>query len=244
MNDIEIIFSEETMQSPNELANMIIQLADDIDSCKNDLTQIKDRGWFKRLTNNSNRDLAVVLIKQNDSMSLFLEIIKMCIGLNFSNVVFLGALYEQICTQEKSRGQFCSNYLNIAKDFMFATYTSSKKHVQRIENLEQIASSLVQKYNEKERIDQEQNCRLREIDISMSRKSVLDDEQSKAIKKIVQYLRKKDEIDHKQTSDIIDLRNGIEALGGNNKYHSRLLVYAGIVMSFAAFILSILALLK
>lgn len=247
MDGIEIFLNEETMQTPNELANMIIQMAEDIDSCKNDLTQIKERGWFKRLTNKHHRDSIEIQIKQNNLMSTFLVIMQMLISVNFNNTVFLGALYEQLCDEEELRGKFCSNYLNIAKDFISATYASSKKHIKRIEDLEGIASSLVQKYNEKEQIDQEQNYRLREIDVSMSKKSVLDDEQSKAIKNIVQYLRKNDEVDHKQTSDIIDLRKRIadvESLAGNNKYHSRLLIYAAIVMSLTAIILSIAAVLK
>lgn len=244
MNEIDIILSEDAMQSPNELAKKIVQLADDIDSCKDDLTQIMDRGWFKRITNNNTRDLAYMQIKQNKSMSLLLMITKESIFHNFNNTVFLGALYEQICKEEKARGNFSCNYLNMAKEFISATLTSSKKHFKRIEDLEEIASDLVKKYNEKEQLDQEQNRRLNEIDGSMSKKNVIDDEQSKAINKLVQYLRKKDEIDHKQTSDVVNLAKRItdlETSDANNKNSKTIiLLYIALGLSVTSLIFSLL----
>ena len=247
MNDFEIVSTEAKMQSPDELAKMIVQLSENIDSCKNDLSQIKNRGWFKRLTSNNTKDVAEIQIKQNDSMGTFLQITRMLIGLNFNNVVFLGALYEQICTHEKSRGKFCSNYLNIAKEFISATLTHTQKHLKRMDDLEELALSLAQKYNKKEQIDQEQDRRLKEIDNSLSQKEALDDKQSREIKKIVLYLRKKDEVDHKQTGDIIDLKKRIaelETLAGSKKHHITMVIYVAMGLSLTAIILSVFVMLQ
>lgn len=128
MNDLITIITlePEVRRDPKQLANMIVDLAKEIEACKDDLKQIRERNVFKRIFSNNSRDVAEVLIRQNDSMSLFLQIVQALTFLNFYNTAVLGGIQEQLCRFQNKRGEFTSKYLQMANEYISEALTSAR----------------------------------------------------------------------------------------------------------------------
>jgi len=128
MNDLMILsVDEELRENPGEIGAIIAAVAADIENCKADISKIKDRNWFERLFNNNTRDLADQMLKQQNTISVFLWIVQQLMFLNMNNTVLLAAVLEKIDVEVEDRGLFQNEYIKTARDFLQETLTAAKK---------------------------------------------------------------------------------------------------------------------
>lgn len=97
-NDLDI--PEEYKNDPKKVAQhlfmLIKDIGDNIDGNKDSINKIKNRSFWEKLTSDTSKDLANVVGEQNKSMSLFLDIIKNIIVLNFANFAFLSSVNNEL----------------------------------------------------------------------------------------------------------------------------------------------------
>jgi hypothetical protein len=115
------------LKDPKELGEIIVELATAIESCKDDLQKIRERSIWRRLFANNTRDVADVLIKQNDTISLFLHIVQALTILNVNNSAVLAGIQEQLCRFQDKRGTFTSKYLQMASDYISAALAAARR---------------------------------------------------------------------------------------------------------------------
>ena len=125
----EMMVDEEN-KSPESIASMIVQLAKDIDECKDDLSRIRDRGIFKRMLSNNTRDLAEMMIKQNDTIALFLHIVQTMVIFNLNNAFMLGEIMHEMNKRETAEGVTNNRYMSVAK----AYFSESMKTAELLNN--------------------------------------------------------------------------------------------------------------
>jgi hypothetical protein len=126
----ELIISEdkELHNNPKKLAEVIFGLSQDIESCKNDITVIQNRNWFQRLFNNNTRDLASAMLKQQDTLSTFFQIIQCLLVLYGNNYRLLLELRNDLKDGEKKHGLSSNTYIKMATRQLDATINSKKKN--------------------------------------------------------------------------------------------------------------------
>jgi len=187
----EIKINKDLRSDPKELASLIISLSNDIEECRNDLTGIKNRKFWKRAFANNTKDLAGALIKQNDSYSTFINIIQVLIGFNLHNAVVLGGLYEELNKISGEAGTTNNEYFQLAQDYIrdalittkntnvkFNEYDTSisniKSELIKKEQIEKKQSEILhflkQKYIEKDELDKELNNKLADFAVSLTNK--------------------------------------------------------------------------
>lgn len=187
----EIKINKNLRSDPKALANLIISLSNDIEECRNDLTGIKNRKFWKRAFTNNTKDLADALIKQNDSYSTFINIIQVLIGFNLHNAVVLGGLYEELNKISGEAGTTNNEYFQLAQDYirdaLFTTKNTNVKFNEYDTSISNIKSELIkneqiekkqsemlhflkQKYIEKDELDKELNNKLADFAVSLTNK--------------------------------------------------------------------------
>src|SRR5208283_3684612 len=124
---IELTLNSRIRNEPSQIARIIFDLAEQIESCKNDLTQIKSRGLWDLLFSSNTRDLADAMLKENDTISLFLSIVQSLIVMNMANAEMLGRIQDELNAQEKSRGKYQNKYISMAKEYIAQSYTAATR---------------------------------------------------------------------------------------------------------------------
>jgi hypothetical protein len=195
--------------NPRKTVEMICQLASEIDECKDDLTEIKSRGFFKKVFSSNTNDLAGAMLKQSDSMSLFLQIIQKIIVLNIGNTAALVDIYQQLCKHEGARGAFQNKYLEMAKEFISESLNMAIEVHGKIEKIEVKINELRNHLIEKNKLDEEQSRLIAELKKGLKAKEKIDAKQHEIIASLKKSLREKDCIDEEQTKLINLLENRI-----------------------------------
>lgn len=203
---IEITVDPEIGNDPARIGRLIHELASDIDSCRGDLSVIQNRSWFKRMFANNSRDLAEAMIKQNDMIFLFLNVVQALIMLNMYNLVFLAGVQEELVSQEKGRGDFDNKYVQMAKEFLKKSLDNARAVSEKLGAHSEGIERLTNQMEEKRRLDDEQSRLLEELNRKYSDKEEIDREQTRQIEALVRELTKKTAEDGKQTRAIERLR--------------------------------------
>lgn len=167
----------EILRSPKKAAEAISDLAkqvDEIDRCKGDLKQLKNRGVFERLFANNTRDMASILLRQNDTMSAFLTIVQALIAFNMFNTSRLGKLYNTLLKCENQGKGFQSEHLDFAKAYIAQAYTAAKQFRKRLKNRDACLDSMKQQLlqraeyeKQKDSLDQEQSQKLDSLEANL-----------------------------------------------------------------------------
>jgi hypothetical protein len=125
----ELIISEdkELHNNHKKISEIILGLSQDIESCKSDITAIQNRNWFQRLFNNNTRDLASAMLKQQDTLSAFFQIIQCLLVLYGHNYRLLLELRNDLKDGGKKHGLYGNTYIKMATRQLDATINSKKK---------------------------------------------------------------------------------------------------------------------
>lgn len=193
-----ITLDKEVANNPKTIADMIMQLTKDIDNCKGDLSEIKDRGVFKRFFSNNTKDLADAMIKQNDTISLFLNIIQSIIMLHMHNTVVLGKIQEHLHMYTASAGDTENKYTNMAKEFITQSYNAALTLKNKIDKHENAVCEIMKQLIDKDKIDEEQSYKIAQINTQFEKHELDDEEQDKKISELENAIEAKSIIDSKQ----------------------------------------------
>lgn len=223
MNElVEITINKELRSNPKELANMIATLSKDIKDCRNDLTGIKDRSFWKRTFSNNTRDLADALIKQNDTVSTFVNIVQVLIGFNLHNAVVLGGLYDEMTKVSGEAKTTNNEYFQLAQDYIGETLKAAKNTNEKFDEFGNSISNINTELKEKEQIDREQSEILSFLKQKYAEKEKLDIQQSEDIEHLKRKNDEKDELDTKQSVKINELEKEIEVLKQLLEEHTKI----------------------
>ena len=126
----ELIISEnqELRNNPKGIADVILGLSQDIESCRNDISTIQNRNWFQRLFNNNTRDLASAMLKQQDTLSTFFQIIQFMLVIYGRHDRLLLQLRNDLRDGEKKHGLSGNKYIKVATMQLDAAIDSKKKN--------------------------------------------------------------------------------------------------------------------
>ena len=202
---INITLDKELRKNPNAIANAIATLAEDIETCKGDLTKIKHRSIFKKIFKNNIRDLADAMIKQNDTISTFLNIIQSLIFINVNNIIMLGGIMEKLKMHEKARGLSGNKYINLAKEYLIESISAAQKTNKKLIDNESNIIDIKNKIIEKNKLDEEQSRLINKLERDLSRKNNLDDDQTQKIKQLFSAISDKERIDKSQNVKINEI---------------------------------------
>jgi chromosome segregation ATPase len=207
---VTLTLDKSIANNPKSIAELIVQLANDIDSCKNDLSTIKDRGWWDKLTSNNTKDLASAMLKQNDTITLFLNIVQSIIMLHMHNTLVLGQIQEHLNMHERSKGNFENKYTNMAKEFISQSYNAAISLKNKIENNEQTLLDIKNDIISKNEIDEQQTLLINQLRTDIDEHEVLDKEQHKIIQELKNELLEHDAIDNALKQTIRGLKNELK----------------------------------
>ena len=141
MNDLinvaDFTLDKKLRTDPKKIAAVIKEVSESIDNCKDDLCEIKNRGLFKRVMNNNVRDLASVMLKQNEAIGVFMNIIQAIIVLNLQNTFMLGQIQQELANLSETPGSFSNEYLDMAKEMIDESYQVALNSNKKIDLLEE-----------------------------------------------------------------------------------------------------------
>ena len=154
---VKITLDPDIKNDPKTISDLITKIAEEIEECKDDLMEIKNRSFWKKMFSSNTRDLADAILKQNDTISVFLNIVQALIMFNMHNLVLLSEIQNELCKHEESKGDFQNKYINMAKEFITESYNSAVTYKNKIEkqerNFELIKTDLINK----NKLDEKQN---------------------------------------------------------------------------------------
>jgi len=205
-----ITLDKSVANNPKSIADLIVQLAHDIDSCKNDLSSIKDRGWWDKIVSNNTGDLASAMLKQNDTITLFLNIVQSIIMLHMHNTLILGQIQEHLNMHERSKGNFENKYTNMAKEFISQSYNAAISLKNKIENNEQTLLDFKKDIILKNEIDEQQTHLINKLRIDIDEHEIMDKEQHKTIQELKEELLEHDAIDEALRMTISGLKDTLK----------------------------------
>jgi ribosomal protein S13 len=237
MNEIiDFTIDKNLRSNPEEIADMITSLAEDIELTKGNLVEIKDRKWYQRIFADNTSDLAESMIAQNDTISTFLTIVQYLLVLNMNNIVVLGGIIDKINEQEEARGISGNKYINMAKDFLQESITAAQKTKSKFSEhetkIEEIAARIIRKGQllEKQQylinqleddlvtqkhLDEEHTKKIRKLAFKLTQIENIDKNHDEKIKEILEILNEQDRIDQLHTKEIEEIK---EYIGNTQTY--------------------------
>jgi len=166
---------------PSQLASEIKELAEALSQSKKEIEDIQNRNIFQRVFSNNTRDLAQAMIKQGDTISGFLELIKGVIFCQIGNLSTLMALRDGLLKQRDDIDDAGKSYIDLAVSFLDEALTTTKVYRDKFELVESSLSEVQRHLIEKARIDEEQNKTIQSIEKHLEKKNKLDDNQDKRL---------------------------------------------------------------
>ena len=141
MNDLinvaEFTLDKELRTDPKKIAAIIKEVSESIYECRGDLCEIKKRGYIGRIMNNNVGDLASVMLKQNDAIGVFMNIIQAIIVLNLQNTFMLGQIQQELANLSEVPGSFSNEYLDMAKEMIDESYQVALNSNKKMDLLEE-----------------------------------------------------------------------------------------------------------
>lgn len=136
MNELLVIDEAKLRAScPGDVAQMIIEASELVEKSRQSAQEISNRGVLKSIISNNTRDLATAMLDQNRAMSLFLKMLQTTIWINLNNTVVLASINEELNKQEKARGVYQNEYLEVAKNFLSQAYASAVAFKEQFDQL-------------------------------------------------------------------------------------------------------------
>lgn len=219
---VQITIDKELRSNPKQLAEMIVQISTEINECRNDLSELKERVFWKRTFSNNTRDLADAMIKQNDTISTFINIVQVLIGFNLHNAVVLGGLHQELSKVSGNASVTENEYFNLAKDYISETLTAAQNTNTQFDKFNNSLSSIKQELKEKEDIDREQTEILNRLKQKYEDKDLLDKQQSEDIEHLKKTNVAKESLDNEQSSKIMKLQTEISLLHQVIEEHTKI----------------------
>lgn len=140
--EITVLTKQDLEGNPSIIGENLAQLALAIEDTKYDLCDIQNRNFWKRLTNNNTRDLAGVMLKQNDTISAFLVIVQGIMFLSMNNIIVLGGIMDALNKAEEANDIRDNKYIGLAKEYLTEALKSAQRSFNNEKEIENINKEL------------------------------------------------------------------------------------------------------
>jgi len=206
---MEIAISQERINNPALISQDLYDLGSLLDDNKMELNSIKDRGVFKRMFSNNTADIAEQMLKQNEALSLFLNVLQSVVVLTSYNSVHIANIYEKFNIKTNTDKSVTNKYFSYAKEFLQGAMTSTAKVKQKFDTIDENIDRMKQSIGKKDKVDYEQDKIIEEL-----KAKLLDDEKKSKVaeEKLLQLekeLTQDKEIDKQQTEKITELSSAL-----------------------------------
>lgn len=206
MNEVVELTKRDLEANPSAIGESIVKLAMDIDRTRDNLSDIEQRGFWKRLTNNNTRDLASAMIQQNDTISAFLTIVQGVIFLSFNNIVVLSGIMDSITKQEHTNDLRDNKYVDMAKEYLSEAIKSAQRTTKNTQDIIVIKDRLVDFYKNQS----QQDKLIEDLKVELKQYHLTNGQQDEILAKVTNRLNKKDRIDRQQDQIIENLQEELE----------------------------------
>jgi len=203
---VKVTLDESIRTNPFKIAEMIKNAAIDIKYCKSNLTEIKNRSWFKRITNNNTADLADTIITQNDTIQTFFNIVQAIIFLNMNNTYMLGQIIKNLKGFQGDQQLVNNDLFDMSTQFLQSALVAAENTNNKIDTHEKALMDISEQFVKKAKLDEEQNKRLDNLNHNIIEKEKIDKEQTEKISQIKSSLQTREEVD-KQHNPLIENRH-------------------------------------
>ena len=154
---VKISLSSEISSNPQKISEMILKIAEDIEECKENLITIKNRNTWQKMFSSNTRDLADAILKQNDTIAVFLYVVQSLIMINMHNIGLLNEVQKELCKHEATKAHFQNKYLEMAKEFISESYRSSLSFKNDTDKLYEKFSLIKNDFAKTNELDKKQN---------------------------------------------------------------------------------------
>lgn len=141
-NEIMVLTKEEIERNPEVVGENLAALAAAIEESRNDITEIQNRGFFKRLMSNNTRDLAEAMLKQNEIIGAYITVVQGIIWLTMNNIGLLATVMDAMNKSQSANGIVENNYTKMAKDYMTEAIKVAEKNNRHDREIAELKSEL------------------------------------------------------------------------------------------------------
>lgn len=206
-NEVMVLTKRKVETDPNAIGENLAQLAMALEDNKEDLISIKNRGFWEKLTNNNTRDLAEVMLKQNDTISAFLIIVQGIIFLSMNNVVALGGIMDALNKSATTNEISDNRYIEMAKDYLSEAIKSTQKVNENETQIKSIKSALSVYYKNQ----YNQGEFIKDLAEELKFKTLSDEQRDKTIRDLSNKIDKNFSIDKQQEEILFLLQEKIDS---------------------------------
>jgi len=135
------------------------------------------------------------MLKENDTISLFLSIVQSLIVMNMANAEMLGRIQDELNAQEKSRGKYQNKYISMAKEYIAQSYTAATRLKKKIEENSDEIAEIESALKKEIRTNKEQAMEIAELKKASEQTAVLVNTQNRK----VAFLEKQIKLQEKKT---------------------------------------------
>lgn len=165
--EITVLTKEDVCANPSIIGENLAQLALAIEDTKDNLSDIQNRGFWKRLVNNNVRDLAEAMLKQNETISFFVLIVQQIASLSMNNLIVLGGIMDGLNKVEAINGIRDNKYIGMARDYLTEALKSAQRSSDNEKEIENLKIKLNEYYGKQESQGKyifEQSMRISELE--------------------------------------------------------------------------------
>lgn len=216
---MEVLTKAEVEKDPTSIGEKIAELAYQIEDVKGDLSEIKDRNVWQRLINNNTKDLAVAMIKQNDTISAFLTIVQGIIFLCMTNIVILAGIMDSLKKQENTNEFRDNKYIHMATDYLSEAIKAARKSQSNEKSIIDIKNRLNEYYKNQE----EHKILINNLIKQLSLNTIEDEKKAKIIASLKSKLSNNINVDREQSILISKIKDELLSNNRNDKRRSELI---------------------
>lgn len=134
-NNVILFSKQQIIQNPHEVANTIVALSHAIEDAKVNIESIKNRNYWQRLINNNTRDMADALLKQNDTISAFLNLIQGVIFLTVNNLQALLLIQNSLNKHSETDRSMDNALLQRTKECFQEAINTARSNIQNTNDI-------------------------------------------------------------------------------------------------------------
>lgn len=130
MEQIEIYNTiiDQKERNPIKLAKVITELSKNLKENRKEIEKIKERNVFERLVNNNTRDLALLIIKQNDITSHLFIMFKILLEFSLRNTSSVSELYSELNKISELQENNENEFFEMAKSYVGECNKAAKRY--------------------------------------------------------------------------------------------------------------------
>lgn len=147
-------------KNPESIGENLRLLAIALKETRGNLETIKTRSFWKKITCNNTKDLAEILLKQNDSISAFMTIVQGILFLSMNNLSALGAIMDSLVKSEEASELYENEYISMAKEYLTEALKTAKRTSNNEKELCRVKDELVDRYKSQALKDGEQDKKI------------------------------------------------------------------------------------